>query len=276
MMHRRFRIDGPLLGRLSDRFERLLVCRVVLEGLGPYLTAHLAPLIGTRMTPPLRLVLDQRRQMVDAALEALRAQYAGFAEQLERRFLRRLALRREEMEYGTLYQERLIGPELYTALRRELRAARIGVEIRPRLDLGLETRALVKQIPLFAELEAHQIDEIAHLLWPRIAMPEERLISEGERGDCIYFISSGVVEAVAAGRPFRLTRGNFFGEMALVLHVPRQATVTALTYCHLLVLGGRDLRALLRQNPRIQRQIDETASARARMNEEAARRSSPP
>ena len=276
MLHRRFRIDGPLIGRLSDRFERLLVCRVVLEELRPYLTAHLAPLIGTRMTPPLRLVLEQRRQMVDAALEALRAQYAGFAEQLERRFLRRLSLRREEVEYGTLFRERLIGPELYTALRRELRAARIGVEIRPRLDLGLETRVLVKQIPLFGELETHQIDEIAHLLWPRIAMPEERLISEGERGDCIYFISSGVVEAVAAGQSFRLKQGDFFGEMALVLHVPRQATVTALTYCQLLVLGGRDLRALLRQNPTIKRQIDETASARARMNEEAARRSSRP
>jgi CPA1 family monovalent cation:H+ antiporter len=257
VLHRRFRIDGPLIGRLGERFERLLVCRVILEELGPYVTAHLAPLIGARMTPPLRLALDQRRQMVDAALEALRAQYAGFADQLEHRFLRRLALRREEVEYGTLFLERLIGPELYTALGREVRAARVGVEIRPRLDLGLEARALVRQIPLFADLEAHQIDE-------------------GERGDCIYFISTGLVEAVAAGRPFRLTRGNFFGEMALVLHVPRQATVTAVTYCHLLVLGGRDLRALLRQNPRIKQQIDETASARARMNEEAARRSSPP
>ncbi len=55
-----------------------------------------------------------------------------------------------------------------------------------------------------------------------------------------------------------------------------QATVTALTYCQLLVLGGRDLRALLRHNPRIKRRIDETASARARLNEAAAWRSSPP
>jgi CRP-like cAMP-binding protein len=92
----------------------------------------------------------------------------------------------------------------------------------------------------------------------------------------IYFISSGVVEAVAAGQPFRLTRGDFFGEMALVLHVRRQANVTALTYCQLLVLGGRDLRALLRHNPRIKRHIDETASARARLNEQAARPPSPP
>ena len=88
MLHRRFHIDGPLIGRLSDRFERLLVCRVVLEEFGPFVISQLAPLVGTRMTAPLRLVLDERRQMVDGALEALRAQYAGFADQLERRFLR--------------------------------------------------------------------------------------------------------------------------------------------------------------------------------------------
>jgi CPA1 family monovalent cation:H+ antiporter len=275
MLHRRFRIDGPLVGRLGDRFERLLVCRVLLEQLGLFATAHLAPLLGARMKARFHEVLDERRQMVDGALEALGGQYAGFADGLEHRFLRRVALCREEVEYGTLSQERLIGPELETALRREVRAARAGVERRPRLELGLETRALVRQIPLFADLDAHQIAEIARLLWPRIAMPGERLIAEGERGDCIYFIASGEVEAVAAGRPFRLTRGSFFGEMALVLHVPRQASVTAVTCCQLLALGGRDLRGLFRQSPGIKRQIDETAAARARINEVPAGRPAP-
>ena len=34
-LHRRFRLDGALVNRLGDRFERLLVGRVVLEELGP-------------------------------------------------------------------------------------------------------------------------------------------------------------------------------------------------------------------------------------------------
>jgi Na+:H+ antiporter len=267
MLHRRFRIDGPLVDRLGDRFERLLVSRVVLEELGPYVATSLAPLVGDRVTPKLRLVLDQRRQMADAALEAFRAQYAQFSDLLERRFLRRVALRREDGEYRKLFQERLIGPELYTALRRELRTARVAVEVRPRLDLGLETRGLVRHVPLFAGLDAHQIDQVAHLLQPRMAMPDERLISEGERGDRMYFISSGVVEAVAAGQRFLLTRGDFFGEMALVLDVPRQANVTALSYCQLLVLESRDFHALLRHSPGIKHQIDQAASARAQMNE---------
>ena len=35
------------------------------------------------------------------------------------------------LEYRTLFEERLIGPELYTALRRELRDARATVDVRP-------------------------------------------------------------------------------------------------------------------------------------------------
>jgi CPA1 family monovalent cation:H+ antiporter len=275
MLHWRCRIDGPLIDRLGDRFERLLVCRVILDDLHPYVTTSLVPLVGDRIAPELRRVLDQRRRMVDAALEALRAQYPGFAQQLEDRFLRRLALRREEVEYRTLSRERLIGPELYMTLQRELRTAWQRAEIRPRLDLGLETRTLLGKVPVFAGLDAQQIDRVARLLRPRIAMPDERLITEGERGDRLYFISSGVVEAVAEGQRVRLTRGDFFGEMALVLHVPRQADVTAVSYCQLLVLERRDLRTLFRRHPAIKQQIDRVALARARMNEAAARRSSP-
>jgi len=270
LLHRRFRVDGPLVDRLGDRFERLLVGRVVLEELGPYVGSSLAPLVGEKITPLVRLALDQRRQMADAALEAFRAQYASYADLLERRFLGRVALRREDLEYRTLFDERLIGPELYTALRREIRATRAAVEVRPRLDLGLETRALIAHVPIFKSLTPGQLDQLAHLLRPRVAMPDERLIAAGERGDQMYFISSGVVQATAAGQRFLLTRGDFFGEMALVLDVPRQADVTALSYCQLLVLEARDFNALLRHSPAIKHQIDQAAAARAEINEGVA------
>ena len=58
--------------------------------------------------------------------------------------------------------------------------------------------------------------------------------------------------------------------MALVLDVPRQADVTALSYCQLLVLEGRDFKALLRHSPAIKHQIDPAAAARAEINEGVA------
>ena len=71
----------------------------------------------------------------------------------------------------------------------------------------------------------------------------------------------------AAGQAILLTRGDFFGEMALVLDQPRQADVIALSYCQLLVLERRDFQALVRSHRAIRTQIDRAVADRARMNE---------
>jgi CPA1 family monovalent cation:H+ antiporter len=267
-VHRRFHIDRPLVDQLADRFESLLVTRIVLDELDPYVDEALAPLIGKRLAPQIRDILKQRQLMADAAFEALVAQYPAYAELLEGRFLNMVALRREDVEYRSLVDDRLIGPELYGALRRELLAARAKVDVRPRLDLGLETRELISHVPLFAGLTKPQLDAVAHLLRPRFAVPDERLITRGDRGDSMYFISSGVVEVQAGSRQIPLTRGDFFGEMALVLDQPRQADVTARSYCLLLVLQGDDFQALLRGHKDIQAIIDREADVRRKMNEQ--------
>jgi CPA1 family monovalent cation:H+ antiporter len=255
--------------QLADRFEVLLVMRIVLDELGPYVDEALAPLIGTRLTPRIREILQQRQQMADAAFEALVAQYPAYAELLERRFLNMVALRREDLEYRTLVEGRLIGPELYGSLRKELLAAREKARVRPRLDLGLETRALISHVPLFKDLSQPQLDALAHLLRPRFAVPGERLITTGDRGDAMYFISSGVVEVQAGDQKIPLAQGDFFGEMALVWDLPRQADVTASSYCQLLVLQDDDFQALLRGHRDMRTIIDREASARRAMNAQA-------
>ncbi len=95
------------------------------------------------------------------------------------------------------------------------------------------------------------------------------LIHRGDRGDAMYFISSGAVEVNAVGNRIRLGRGDFFGEMALLSGQPRQADVGALSYCQLLVLEDDDLQKLLRSNPQIKERIDTVADARWLMNEQA-------
>lgn len=271
-LHRRFRVDGPLVDRLADRFERLLVGRIVLEELTPYVDATLADLVGGAVVPRLKSVLAARQQMLSAALEAMAAEYPEYASLLEERFLRRLALRREDVEYRALYDEHVIGPELFNVLQRELTSARAAMLGRPALDLGLETRALIARVPMFAELGHKQLDALGHLLKPRLAVPDERLISVGDDGDSMSFISSGVVEVMAAGKRILLTRGDFFGEMALVRNQKRQADVTALSYCHLLILERHDFQTVLRSSPAIRERIDKAADERFRMNEQAAAR----
>jgi len=271
VVHRRLGIQQPLVDRLADRFERLLVSRIVLEEVAPYIGETLMPLVGERAAEAVRGALRQRQQMTDAALEALRAQYGAYSHLLEQRFLNRVALRREDLEYRTLFDERLIGPELFGALGRDLQTARTRIERRPHLDLGLDARALVAHVQLLAGLTPDQLDRVARLLRPRLAVPDERLIAAGDRGDAMYFIASGVVTVKGPGQssgpPILLTRGDFFGEMALVLDQPRQADVIALSYCQLLVLERRDFQGLVRSHRAIRTQIERAVADRARMNE---------
>ncbi len=270
LLHRRFGIDGPLVDCLADRFELLLVNRIVLDDLGRYVEGKLAPLLGAGVTALLEQILRQRQEMAMLALEALRAQYPDYANLQERRLLNKTALRREDSEYRTLMEEGLIGPELYGALRRDLQTTRARIDLRPRLDLGLEIRALIAQVPMFVHLTHQQLDAVARLLRPRFAVPGELLIRKGDRGDSMYFISSGTVEVAAAGgNKIKLGRGDFFGEMALLSGDRRGADVGALSYCQLLVLDASRFQSLLKSDPQIKTQIDRVADARWQMNRPA-------
>ena len=269
-LHRRLSLDGPLVDCLANRFELLLVARMVLRDLEPYLDGKLAPLLGKQVTATLRELLRQRHEMTATAIDALRQQYSAYAELLERRLLEKFWLHHEAMEYRALFEDGVIGPELYSVLRREVLAARAKVEMRPRLDLGLDTRALISNVPMFAALTQNQLNAVARLLRPRIAVPGERLIRNGDVADAMYFLSSGSVEVQVVGQTIRLRPGDFFGEMGLVTRQRRQGNVNALGYCQLLTLNANDFTRLLRGNPQLKAQIDAVASTRMQMNEQAS------
>jgi CRP-like cAMP-binding protein len=59
------------------------------------------------------------------------------------------------------------------------------------------------------------------------------LINEGEPGDRFFVLLSGVAGVSQASLGYRnvLRAGDYFGEVALTMNVPRTATVTAMTPC---------------------------------------------
>ena len=257
------------MDRLADRFESLLVQQIVLKELEPYIHEKLVPLLGDSVAATLHEMLRSRHDMTGVALEALRQQYPAYAEELERRILHKIWLRQEDMEYRTLFEGGVIGPELYSALRREVQLTRTEIEKRPRLDLGLKTRELIAKVPIFGKLTQAQLDTIGNLLRPRFAVPEEQLIRDGDHADAMYFISSGSVEVEVAGQKIRLNPGDFFGEMALVSGRRRRGNVYARSYCQLLVLGEVDFKNLLKSDHEIQTHIASVANARSAMNQRA-------
>ena len=65
--------------------------------------------------------------------------------------------------------------------------------------------------------------------WETIA-PGEAIVEQGEIGDAFYAIGSGQVEVIQDGSSVRtMGPGGYFGEIALLLDVPRAATVVART-----------------------------------------------
>ncbi|WP_342641967.1 cation:proton antiporter [Rhodoligotrophos ferricapiens] len=270
LVHRLCGIDRLLASLLSQRFERLMVIRIVLDELSVFTESRIRPVLGPRVAKLLAEILDSRKDATTSALDALKLQYPTYAVSLERRILSQSVVRTQALEYERLLDEGLIGPELYSKLRQGLSEEQRRSESLPSLDLGLNTRELVGHVPLFAGLTDEQKNLIADLLIPHFAMPGEVLIREGERGSTMYFISSGAVRVAVGSKTFNLGRGEFFGEFALLSHSRRQATVTALSYCQLLILKADDLANLMQRFPDIKAEIDAVAARRQAINREIA------
>jgi len=261
-IHHRIGIARPLARLLADRFEVQLAARFVLQNLIAFNRQQIAEVFGAGPTAAMAQQLEHRLAAIDQAIAALKLQYPSYARQLEVQFLARTAARLEEERYRRLRAESIINQEMYEDLQRKLRPRRRAVEVRPTLDLGLEREELVSRVPMFAALNEKTRRSVARVLRPRLAIPDEVIVRRGERGDAMYFISSGAVEVRISPTPVQLGSGDFFGELALLVADRRNADVVALGYCQLLSLAARDLHRLFGTEPALRDQIHAVAQAR--------------
>ncbi|HEY2640790.1 MAG TPA: cyclic nucleotide-binding domain-containing protein [Streptosporangiaceae bacterium] len=88
--------------------------------------------------------------------------------------------------------------------------------------------ALLRSLPLFAELPAPALEGLAAAL-TQVDLPAGAvLLRQGEEGDAYYAIAAGELEVMQDGHVLRrCARGEGVGEIALLRAVPRTATVVA-------------------------------------------------
>lgn len=126
----------------------------------------------------------------------------------------------------------------------------------------LVTWKTVSRLPLFAGLDANAIADITRLLTSEIIPPDTVIVRKGDMAQAMFFILEGDVEVEISSKPIRLTAGQYFGEIALLKDGERTATVISITEVHLLVLGVKDFRRLIDENPQIKTAVTRVAESR--------------
>ncbi|KAJ5561550.1 hypothetical protein N7535_003988 [Penicillium sp. DV-2018c] len=92
--------------------------------------------------------------------------------------------------------------------------------------------AFLEEVPLLSSLKPYERSKIADALEPVKYPAGSTIIHEGDPGDTFYLLESGEAEATkngVAGAVKSYSRGDYFGELALLDDKPRQASITAKT-----------------------------------------------
>ncbi|MEM7524397.1 MAG: cyclic nucleotide-binding domain-containing protein, partial [Pseudomonadota bacterium] len=138
----------------------------------------------------------------------------------------------------------------------------------------MDETAILRQLQTFLspELTRDDLSEIITAAQPKTYGRGEALIEEGDEGDAIYIVRSGsatVSRKVGASDVVLayVPAGQFVGEMALLYHQTRSATVRATVPVEAVELDGALFRSLLDEKPKLRAIVDRVARERAEENQ---------
>jgi CRP-like cAMP-binding protein len=112
---------------------------------------------------------------------------------------------------------------------------------------------LLRRAPLFANCSKDELTLIGGIADEIDLREGSELTRQGAPGREFFVIIDGTADVLKDGQKVNtLHGGDFFGEIALLHHSPRTATVTATSPVHALVITERSFKRLLEEQPEIQ------------------------
>ena len=107
-------------------------------------------------------------------------------------------------------------------------------------------------LSLFGDLPRPELERVAHTMDEEWFHEGQRILRQGFRGNNFYVILEGVAAVRVDGvERANLGKGDFFGEVSVLLEEPPTADVVATRPLRCLVLPGRDMQGFLVEHPRV-------------------------
>jgi CRP/FNR family transcriptional regulator, cyclic AMP receptor protein len=127
----------------------------------------------------------------------------------------------------------------------------------------------LKRVPLFSKMGTRELERLGQLA-DEVEVGLDRVLAEqGRIGHEFFIVLEGRVMVLDGKTPVRtLGPGDFFGEIALIEHTPRTATVRAEGIVRLLVIGHREFNALMDEFPSVRTAVMEAEAERLGRTEE--------
>jgi F-box/leucine-rich repeat protein 7 len=131
--------------------------------------------------------------------------------------------------------------------------------------LPLELLDRLKAFPLFQSAPDSFLLSIGKSLRPSVFQPSQEVIKEGDDAKAMYWLVRGSVKVTSIDGEStyaELKPGAFFGEIGILMDIPRTASIVATVRSLLVRLNKEDLQKELPKYPEVENAIREEASER--------------
>jgi CRP-like cAMP-binding protein len=128
-----------------------------------------------------------------------------------------------------------------------------------------EVAALIGSLSLFADLSDPEIEAVTHTFEEETFAEGQRILRQGFGGTNFYVILQGEAAVVIDGEEKRrMGKGDFFGEISILLDEPPTADVVAITELRCIGLPRDELVDWLKARPTVALRMLQTEARRLR------------
>ncbi|KAI9821139.1 MAG: hypothetical protein M1827_003873 [Pycnora praestabilis] len=123
----------------------------------------------------------------------------------------------------------------------------------------------IRSFPLFLSAPESFLAAVGTHLRPQLHSAHDYILTEGDEAKAMYWLVRGAVAVTSRDGEStyaELRPGAFFGEIGILMNIPRTATIIARTRCLLVVLKKEDLTKELPKFPEVEEAIRDEAQER--------------